>query len=261
MQPPPDLYAPYDLAWYALYAFWAFFFGLIVYLHRENKREGYPLITDKPNERLWGMFGGRPDVKTFILPHGGTVQAPRAETPATIAGVQIAKFWGAPYKPTGNPMLDGVGPAAWADRADVPDLTYDDATPKIVPLRSAAAKGWHVPAEDDDPRGFDVVGADGKVAGKCVDLWVDRSEALLRYLEVEVTTATGPRRVLVPMTLLTINEKFKRVRVESVLAKHFAEAPTLRHAEQITLREEDRVCAYFGGGHLYATPQRAEPLA
>lgn len=260
MQPPVDLYAPYDLAWYALYAFWIFFLGLVLYLHREGKREGYPLVTDRPRIRAVG-FPDLPTPKTFILPHGGTVQAPRPEAPCTVAARPMHKFFGTAYVPTGNPMLDGVGPAAWADRADVPDLTYDDATPKIVPLRSAAAKGWHVPAEDDDPRGFDVVGADGKVAGKCVDLWVDRSEAILRYLEVEVAAAAGARRVLVPMTLVTIDEKFSRVRVASVLAKHFAEAPTLRHAEQITLREEDRVCAYFGGGHLYATPQRAEPLA
>lgn len=26
-----------------LYAFWLFFFGLVWYLHREDKREGYPL--------------------------------------------------------------------------------------------------------------------------------------------------------------------------------------------------------------------------
>jgi photosynthetic reaction center H subunit len=48
--------------------------------------------------------------------------------------------------------------------------------------------------------------------------------------------------------------------VRSVLAHQFADAPTLRHPEQITLREEDRVVAYFGGGNMYATPQRAEPF-
>ena len=33
-------------------------------------------------------------------------------------------------------MRDGVGPAAYAERADTPDLTVDGA-PKIVPLRVA----------------------------------------------------------------------------------------------------------------------------
>ena len=33
-----------DVAQFALYAFWLFFAGLIFYLLRENKREGYPLV-------------------------------------------------------------------------------------------------------------------------------------------------------------------------------------------------------------------------
>jgi photosynthetic reaction center H subunit len=33
-----------DIAQVVLYLFWIFFFGLIIYLHREGKREGYPLL-------------------------------------------------------------------------------------------------------------------------------------------------------------------------------------------------------------------------
>jgi photosynthetic reaction center H subunit len=29
---------------------------------------------------------------------------------------------------------------------------------------------------------------------------------------------------------------------------------------QVTLLEEDRIAGYFGGGTLYATPARSEPL-
>ncbi|MFN9969587.1 MAG: photosynthetic reaction center subunit H, partial [Phycisphaerae bacterium] len=36
-----------DVAQVALYVFWAFFAALIYYLHRENKREGYPLESDR----------------------------------------------------------------------------------------------------------------------------------------------------------------------------------------------------------------------
>ena len=32
-----------DLAQLALYVFWIFFFSLVIYLHREGKREGWPL--------------------------------------------------------------------------------------------------------------------------------------------------------------------------------------------------------------------------
>jgi photosynthetic reaction center H subunit len=36
--------------------------------------------------------------------------------------------------------------------------------------------------------------------------------------------------------------------------------PGLANPDQITLQEEDKIVAFYGGGHLYATPQRAEPL-
>ena len=35
-----------DVAQVVLYVFWIFFFLVIFYLHTENKREGYPLVTD-----------------------------------------------------------------------------------------------------------------------------------------------------------------------------------------------------------------------
>jgi photosynthetic reaction center H subunit len=41
-----------DLASIALYLFWAFFAGLIYYLHRENKREGYPLVADRKDQLM-----------------------------------------------------------------------------------------------------------------------------------------------------------------------------------------------------------------
>ena len=36
-----------DVAQLVLYAFWAFFAGLIYYLVRENHREGYPMDTGR----------------------------------------------------------------------------------------------------------------------------------------------------------------------------------------------------------------------
>jgi len=36
-----------DGAQIALYAFWLFFAGLVYYLRREDKREGYPLETER----------------------------------------------------------------------------------------------------------------------------------------------------------------------------------------------------------------------
>jgi photosynthetic reaction center H subunit len=46
-----------DVAQLALYAFWAFFFGLILYLRREDRREGYPL--SPPGQHAdRNLFGG-----------------------------------------------------------------------------------------------------------------------------------------------------------------------------------------------------------
>jgi photosynthetic reaction center H subunit len=36
-----------DTAQVVLYVFWVFFAGLIFYLRREDKREGYPLVSDR----------------------------------------------------------------------------------------------------------------------------------------------------------------------------------------------------------------------
>lgn len=252
-----------DVAQIVLYAFWIFFACLVVYLHREGKREGYPLQSDRSDQGIAVHgFPRAPKPKTFVLGHGGTVTVPRRDEAMPLAATPAAMFPGAPLAPTGNPMQDGVGPASWVARADVPDLTYDEGLPKIVPLRVAA--GYHLDPEDPDPRGMPVLGADGVVAGKITDAWVDRSEVIIRYLEAEVAGSAGPRQVLIPMPLAriqTIGHKGDgRVHVKSILAKQFAAAPALKDADKITLREEDRVSAYFGGGNLYATAARTEPL-
>jgi len=159
---------------------------------------------------------------------------------------------GSPIEPTGNPMLDGVGPGSYANRADVADVTYEGDI-KIVPLRVVPDFG--VSRKDPDPRGQAVYGADGVAGGTVRDLWVDRSEMLFRYIEVEVA---GGKRVLLPMNFAKVSAR--GVAVKSILGSQFAQVPTTRHAEQVTLLEEEKIMAYYGGGTLYATPARQEPL-
>jgi len=43
-----------DFATILIYLFWFFFFGLIVYIRREDKREGYPLVSDRRNVIVQG---------------------------------------------------------------------------------------------------------------------------------------------------------------------------------------------------------------
>lgn len=247
---------PFDIAQIAIWLFWFFFAGLVYYLHREDKREGYPLEDkDASPLSLREGFPAMPAPKTYLLAHGGTVSVPREWTPgrrklnARETGVQD----GDPVEPLGNPLLAGVGPGAWADRADVADLTFEG-QPKIVPLRADPHFG--VVSQDPDPRGKPVLGADGEVGGKVVDLWVDRSEYIFRYVELE---ATNGRRVLVPMTFCKVAGD-GTVRVSAILGHQFADVPGLASADRITLLEEDKVAAYYGAGTLYATPDRQEPL-
>jgi photosynthetic reaction center H subunit len=258
-----------DVAQIVLYVFWAFFAALIFYLHRENKREGYPLENERSKHVKVQGFPPIPAPKTFLLRDGSTFQAPSYHKPEPAYSARPAAQWlGAPIEPVGDPMKAGVGPGAYAMRADVPDLTLDG-QPKIVPLRNDPDHG--VAHGDPDPRGAPVVGDDGKVAGTVVDLWVDRSEAVFRYLEVELP---GGKRVLLPMNFTRINapgslsdflfgrmkDRTVKVRVRSLLAHQFADVPTTKHPDLVTLLEEEKIMAYYGAGTLYATPQRQEPL-
>ncbi len=251
-----------DLAQIVLYAFWIFFAGLIFYLRREDKREGYPLESDR-SERASRVvvqgFPAIPEPKVFDLPHGGTQISPRKEEPREIAAEPVAPWPGAPLEPTGNPMLDGVGPAAYALRAEAPERTAEGDA-KIVPLH--AVPDFVVDLRDQDPRGMDVVTADNQVAGKVVDIWVDRSEHLVRYLEVEVPTGETARRVLLPMGFARVSRWawHNSVKVESLMSHHFADVPGIQNPNEVTMREEDRICAYFASGHLYAHPWRQEPV-
>ena len=242
-----------DVAQITLYVFWVFFAGLIYYLLQENKREGYPLESDRSGSIRVEGWPPMPSAKTYLLRDGSQRSAPTtAREPSSLAAEPIGGWLGAPLQPTGNPMLDGVGPGSWADRPDVPDTTIDGEA-RIVPLRVVPDFG--IAEGDPDPRGMSVVGDDGESGGTVTDLWVDRSEMLFRYLEVEVT---GGRHVLLPINFTRISRQ--RVTVKSILGSQFAQVPGTAKAEQVSLLEEEKIMAYYGAGVLYATPSRQEPL-
>jgi len=245
-----------DLAQIMLYMFWAFFAGLIYYLHRENKREGYPLVTDNGRRGIVQGFPAIPPPRTYLLPDGTTQTAPRAEKDERVLKASPSAPWaGSPLAPTGDGMVDGVGPAAWTERLDVPDKTAVG-TNRILPLRIAME--FHIDERDPDPRGMTVYGADGQAGGKVTDVWVDLSESLIRYLEVELAESAG--NVLLPINFTRFDKSRNLIDVAAICTEHFARVPRLRSPNEITRREEDRICGYYGGGTLYATPQRSEPL-
>lgn len=247
-----------DVAQLTLYAFWLFFAGVIYYLHQENKREGYPLVSDRSAHISVEGFPPVPAPKTFRLADGHEVQAPRQEAPEEVRGVPVGPWPGAPLVPMNNGMTDAIGPGAYAARADEPDLCFDDHKPKIVPLR--VARDFFLATEDPDLIGWTVLGTDGEAAGTVVEAWIDRSEVILRYIEVALTAPLAARTVLLPMPFAALSAKTREVHVSAILAAHFADVPALRDPDSVTLREEDRICAYYAAGTLYATPARAEPL-
>lgn len=249
-----------DVAQLALYAFWIFFAGLVWYLRREDKREGYPLDSDR-TDRSGGRiqvqgFPAVPSPKTFALHDGTFAQAPHPEPSlGTLPLKPVFGFPGAAFEPTGDPMKDAVGPASYAPRQDIPD-TLIDGRPIIVPLRVATDHG--IAGRDPDPRGMTVVACDGKAAGRVRDVWIDRAEPMVRFLEVELTP--GGRPVLLPYGFVKYDVARRLVKVASIRADQFADVPAIRNPDQVTRLEEDKIAGYYAGGHLYALPGRMGPI-
>jgi len=270
-----------DLAQVALYAFWLFFAGLIFYLRREDRREGYPLMRD-PADRS-GRPGGDvipfiPEPKTFALADGGTATSGRPDNRKPNAD-RFAAWPGAPLNPRGDAMRAEVGPGSYAEREDKPELTVEG-QPLFAPLRVDTAH-W-VDPEDPDPRGMTVVGADERSAGTVFDIWVDRAEPQIAYLEVALERAGASEgaaqgseggaeegggatpaaldRVLVPINFAHFRPSERKVEVDSLMADHFASVPRLKNPDRATKLEEDRIMAYYAAGTLYAEPSRVEPL-
>jgi photosynthetic reaction center H subunit len=244
-----------DLAQIALIAFFGFFFALIFYLHRESYREGHPLEDTITGERRGDTtVFGMPRPKIFRLPFDrGTVSVPRAQEfePVKIAGRPADPSPGAPYIPTGaNPLADNIGPAAYANRMDVPDVDMEG-HPRIVPIGNTTM--W-VSKHDTDPRGLMMRAVDGIEVGPITDIWVDKSDHLVRYMTVETKAGS----VLIPMAMCLV--KRDHVSTDSINAAQFAGAPRVPAGGTITLLQEEKVMGYFGGGYLYASRERQEPL-
>ena len=255
-----------DLAQVLLYMFWIFFGLLLYHLQAESRREGYPLESDETGALYnHGMY--MPAPKTFILPHGhGTKSVPDYERETRELALQPSEPWsGAPKDPTGdNPMLDGVGPGAYALRADTPDIMNSGAV-KIRPL--STLDHFAIPSGDPSPIGGEVIGVDRKVGGTIVDAWVDQAESVIRYYEIKVSDEEGARTVLLPTNFAVVRTQARRglpdkvsLYVHAIKGAQFAHVPVTKSVDQITMLEEEKIMGYYGAGYLYAAPGRADPL-
>ena len=86
-------------------------------------------------------------------------------------------------------------------------------------------------------------------------MWVDRAEPHFRYAEIE--TEAGP--VLLPMNFARV-QKDGSVKVKAIRGDQFKQVPKLASADQVTLQEEDKIVGFYGGGTLYAKPNRLGPI-
>ena len=247
-----------DLASISLWIFFIFFVGLVIWIQRENQREGYPLLDEDGSQADAGSVFPNPADKTFKLPHGrGEYTVPSGQTPErTDINEKLTRQFdsgGFPFDPVGNPLADGVGPGSWAPRRDEPELD-GHGHPKIIPM--SGSESFRV-AAGRDPRGLPVVAGDGAIVGKVTDMWIDEPEQMVRYLELELDAEYGGGSRLVPLTFARIWGN--RVKVRSIFGEHVPGAPTLAAAQQVTKLEEDKISAYYGGGTLYASTERQEP--
>lgn len=253
MLPTAGLTSHIDVALIAIYVFWAFFFGLVYWLRREDQREGYLLESNK-GDLLDIVVPPVPPAKTYLLPDGTTKQAPDGiPDDRPVPATPTAPWEGAPLAPTGNPLRDGIGAASYAMRRDEPEKDHNG-LPKIQPMRALNDVG--IVEDDPDPRGMPVVTRGGKIIGTVKDAWIDRAEQLIRYYEVEVKGET-PYSVLVPVQFANVNGYKGSVLVTVIGPEHFAVLPRTKSPDVVTKLEEDKIVGFFAGAPLYASPTLA----
>ena len=250
-----------DLPLLLVMAFFLFFLGLVFYLRQEDKREGYPLQSDRPRGTAGRVavvgFPPLPKPKTFLLRGGKTVLAPRAQRERELNARPAYAFPGSPLMPLGDPLLDGIGPASYALKANEPDRTYDGDL-KMVPMRDKPQ--YRLEETDIDLFGMPVFAADGAQVGIVHDLWINAHEYFVRYVEVELTEEPDRRRLLAPYAFCSFSERPRRMNFKTLTREQFLRVPIVAERDSITMREEDRINGYFAGGTLYAKSGDQSPF-
>lgn len=247
-----------DLAQTAITLFFLVFLGLVWFLRRLDKREGYPMKASPFDPEPMLGFPPPPEPETYLLNEGGTTVAPHLYPPPDAKVKPLYPFAGTPLVPVGNPLLTPLGPGAWVMRRDEPMLT-EKGELMLQPLRKLPE--WRVEEGEADPRGMTVFDWRWIEIGVVHDIWVDQSIKILRLLEVELRTGLASGRVLVPIFHCTINERAREVHVTALRAHQFADIPMPVAPDRITAREDDRLNAYFAAGRFYRDTDLTEPPA
>lgn len=106
-----------------------------------------------------------------------------------------------------------------------------------------------------DPRGWDVVAADGEKVGKVHDLVVDTAAMRTRYLDVTLDkdiAEEGDRDILIPIGAARLDENDDRAVLNSMTLAQIAALPAFAHGK-ITREYEDALLAAIRGGATVAS--------
>jgi photosynthetic reaction center H subunit len=114
---------------------------------------------------------------------------------------------------------------------------------RIAPLSEMT--DFKVARGDPDPRGWDVIAADGRKVGTVRDLLADREERRVRYLEVEL--AGSGRRTLLPIGTALLDDATDRVLFQALSPEELDRMPEYDYAT-FTKEYEHSVITRFGPG-------------
>lgn len=143
------------------------------------------------------------------------------------------------------------------------DRYRPDETPRVAALSDLG--DFQVADGYPDPRGWDVVAADGNKVGKVHDLIVDTGSMRTRYLDVKldhkaVPAAAGKRDddwdALIPVGSARLADDNDEVMLPSMTATQLAVLPAFEHGE-ITRDYENQVLTGVGGAAAGATAATA----
>ena len=245
----PQITSQFDIPTIASWLFILFFVGLVFWLQRESKREGYPLRASPFTDELMEGFPPPPeDRRTYVLNEGGTTQSPHYYEPGPTSAEPMERFMdGTAFAPVGNPLLAAIGPGAWVQKKNEPALT-ERGHLLLQPL--AELPEWSIAKADADPRGMAVFDWRWNPVGQVTEVWIDTGIKIVRFLEVELSAEPNVRR-LVPIYHTHILEHSRKIRVTALWAHQFAGIPMPAEHSVITGPEEERLNAYFAAGEFY----------
>jgi photosynthetic reaction center H subunit len=114
-----------DFAQISIYLFWFFFAGLIIYLRREDKREGYPLESDRKGVTVQGWPAvppakpARPRHPALVGPDGRELERAVGDEPPAAARVSAQPAVPpTPQAPPAPPVAPDEPPASSHDEDD-----------------------------------------------------------------------------------------------------------------------------------------------